>query len=67
MVITGNHNADDQTMLRERLGEVGMFIRSKGLTNNSTLGSRAGLSTGLLNDLIDIDRHSVTAEIFRPL
>ena len=67
VVITSNHYTDNQTVLCEGLREVRVLISSKRLTNNSTLRSSAGLSTGLLNDLIDIDRNTITAKILRTL
>ena len=67
VVITSNHNTNDKTMLRERLGKVRMGIRSERLTNNGTLGSTGRFRAGLLDDLIDIDGYTVTAEIFGTL
>ena len=54
-------------MLSERLGEIGMRIRSDRHTGYSTLCSLAGGRSRLLHNLIDIDRDTITAEIFGTL
>ena len=68
MIITSNHNTDDKTVLRKRLNEIGMTISCLRHTNYSTLwGRRTRTSTRLLHNLIDINRNTVTAKIFRTL
>ena len=67
VIVPGNHQAKNITMFSERLGKVGMGICSQRLTDNGTLRSTSGFSTGLLNDLVYIDGNTITAEIFGTL
>ena len=67
VIITSDHNADDKTMLSKRFGEIGMRIRSNRHTSYSTLCSFAGSGSRLLHNLIDIDRDTVTTEVFGTL
>ena len=67
MIVASDHNTDDKAVLRERLGEIGMRIRSDRHTGNSTLCRLTGGRSGLLHNLIDIDGDTVTTEIFRTL
>ena len=67
MIVTSDHNANNKTMLSERLGEIGMRIRSDRHTSDSTLCSLAGSRSRLLHNLIDIDGDTVTTEILRTL
>ena len=67
MIVASDHNADDKTMLRERLREIRMSIRSNRHTSNSTLCSLTGSRGRLLDNLIDIDGDTVTAKIFGTL
>nr|CAI9750414.1 hypothetical protein HNKKKWOX_HNKKKWOX_CDS_0008 [Microvirus sp.] len=67
MIITSDHQTDNKTMLRERLKEIGMSISSLRHANNSTLRRTSRFRTGLLHNLVYIDRHTVTAEILRTL
>ena len=67
VIITSDHNADDKTMLRERLGEIGMRIGSDRHTSHSTLCSLAGGRSRLLHNLIDINGDTVATEILGTL
>nr|DAI06735.1 MAG TPA: hypothetical protein [Microviridae sp.] len=67
VIVTSDHNANDETMLCERLGEIRMSIRSDRHTGNSTLCSLAGSRSRLLHNLIDINGDTVTTEIFGTL
>ena len=68
MIITGNHNTDNIAVLGKRLHKIVIGVRSLRHTNNSTLRSiGTGTGTGLLNDLIYIDRNTVTTEILGTL
>ena len=67
VVVTCDHNADNKTMLSERLGKIGMRIRSDRHTGYSTLCRLTGGRSGLLDNLINIDGDTVTTEIFGTL
>ena len=67
MIVTSDHNADNKTMLRERLREIRMGIRSDRHTSHGTLCSLTGSRGRLLDNLIDINGDTVTTEIFGTL
>ena len=68
MIVAGNHNTENKTMLGKGLNKIRMRIRSLRHSDNSTLRSRsAGASTRLLHNLVNINRHTITAEILRTL
>ena len=67
MIVTSDHNTDDKAMLSKRFGKIGMRIRSNRHTSYSTLCSLAGGRSRLLHNLIDIDRDTITTEIFGTL
>ena len=67
MIVTSNHNANNKAMLSKRFGKIGMRIRSNRHTGYSTLCSLAGGRSRLLHNLIDIDRDTITTEIFGTL
>ena len=67
VIVASNHNTNDKTVLRKRLGEIGMSIRSDRHTGDGTLCSLAGGRSRLLHNLIDIDGDTVTTKIFGTL
>nr|DAF72177.1 MAG TPA: hypothetical protein [Microviridae sp.] len=67
MIVPSDHNADNKTMFRERFGEIRMSIRSDRHTSNGTLCSLTRSRSGLLHNLIDVNRDTITTEILGTL
>ena len=68
MIVTSNHHTNNIAMLRKRLHKVRIGISSLRHTNYSTLRSiGTGTSTRLLNNLININRNTIAAEILGTL
>ena len=67
MIITSDHNADHKTMLNKALSKVGMHIGSERHSASITERRRTGNGPGILNNLINTDRNTITTKILRAL
>ena len=67
MVIAGDHNADHKAMLHKRLDKVAMDISSDTKSGSIAKRSTISLGSGVLYDLIDINRYTIAAKILRAL
>ena len=67
MVIASNHNTDHKTMLHKRLDKITMHIGSNTKGGSITKRSAISLSSGILDDLVDINRYTIAAKILRAL
>ena len=67
MIIAGNHDANDKTMLHKRLHEIAMNIGSQRISSSIAKRSSAFGSRTLLDNLVDIDGDTITTKILRPL
>ena len=67
MIVTGDHNANHKTMLNKALSKVGMHIGSERHSASITERRRTGNGPGILNNLINTDRNTITTKILRAL
>nr|DAE96580.1 MAG TPA: hypothetical protein [Microviridae sp.] len=67
MVIAGDHNADHETMLNERLDKVTMKVSSNRKSGSIAERSTIRLSSRGLHNLVDINRNTVATKILRTL
>ena len=67
MVITSNHNANHKTMLNKAFSEVRVNVGSERHSASITERRRTGNGPGILNNLINTDRNTITTKILRAL
>nr|DAF64273.1 MAG TPA: hypothetical protein [Microviridae sp. ctemt10] len=67
VIIASDHNADYKTMLHKRLDKITMHIGSNTKGGSITKRSAISLSSGILHDLVDINRNTIAAKILRTL
>jgi len=67
MIVAGNHNANDKTMLHKRLHEIAVNIGSQRISSSIAKRSSAFGGRTLLYNLIDIDGNTGSTKILRPL
>ena len=67
VVITGNHNTDHKAMLNKALSKIGMNVGSERHSTSITERRRTGNGPGILNNLVNRYRNTVTAKILRAL
>ena len=67
MIITGNHQTKYKAMLHKGLNKIAMNIRSDRKGSSITKRGTVRLRTTTLNNLININRNTITAEVFGAL
>ena len=67
MIIAGNHDANNKTMLHKRLHEIAMNIGSQRISGGITKRGSTFSGRTLLDDLIDINGDTIAAKILRTL
>ena len=67
MIVTGDHNANHKTMLNKALSKIGMNVGSERHSTSITERRRTGNGPGILNNLVNRYRNTVTAKILRAL
>ena len=67
VVVAGDHNANHKTVLNKALSKIGMHIGSERHSTSITERRRTGNGPGILNNLINTDRNTITTKILRAL
>ena len=67
VIIASDHNADHKAMLNKGLNKITMNVSSNRESGSITKRSAISLSSGILDDLVDINRNTIAAKILRTL